>query len=515
MATINHLQGYAFAKKKGDRIDVFEGPHTLADFMPVIAEGSDVPRMLKDRFADVVNVKDFGARGDGVHDDTNAFSRAGETGKKVFVPQGKYLITENVTGDFYSDGDVATDYTKISIGSKCFLGGVKQVFIDADNGSDYNDGASLESAVKTMQRAINIANQGIAPQVTFQLVGDSVYEVPSDIFVLSGAAPHVKAYNGSPTLRFAYTGGTGPRFYSAHVNFSGSDTGNLFIDSAYNSMYFEGCSCTFSKTTFKVAVGIYGGNIASSNCSYMRVPNSDADLGGLNRKPAVYLYMANARFNNTTLASTDGDSSGIAASHGSSVAIYGSLNVVEQDKSGTKPVLLSYNSYLSLNYTSNANTFTNKYNRSVTLNWSTCKVTEDCFEVIKQINPFFTSSAMIVGTSVLSSLTSGQTFNSTRLSVNGHITGNGVNVNFTIPYSNALSPTVSNVSVSFDQITIRGVNGYIVDNASEQNTGTVSVTYFNQYQINVRIELNSENQKPDINNTPVAVELIGLTISAS
>ena len=72
MATINHLRGYAFAKKKGDRIDVFEGPHTLADFMSVIAEGTDVPRMLKDRFADVVNVRDFGARGDGSTDDTEA-----------------------------------------------------------------------------------------------------------------------------------------------------------------------------------------------------------------------------------------------------------------------------------------------------------------------------------------------------------------------------------------------------------------------------------------------------------
>lgn len=64
MATINHLEGYAFAKKKGDTIHVFEGPHTLSDFLPVMAEGTDVPRMLKDRFSDVVNVKDFGAAGD-------------------------------------------------------------------------------------------------------------------------------------------------------------------------------------------------------------------------------------------------------------------------------------------------------------------------------------------------------------------------------------------------------------------------------------------------------------------
>lgn len=490
----------------------------LASFVSgstVTAKGTTTPRSLEDRFSDVVNVLDFGAKRDGVTDDTDAFNQAGATGKRVFVPQGRYLITDTVDGDFYSDGNVATDYTKISIGSNPFMGGVKQVFVDAENGSDYNDGTSTASAVKTMQRAINIANQGIAPQITIQLMGNSIYEVPSNLFVFSGAAPHVSAYNGSPTLKFMYTGGTGPRFYSSHVNFGGSDSGNLIIDSAFNSMYFEGCSCTFSKVSFKVAVGVYGGNVASNDCSYMRVPNSDTDLGGLGRKPALYLYMANGRFNNTTIASTDGVSTGIAAAHGSNVAIYGTLNVVEQDNSGTQPVVLSYNSYLTLNYTSNANTFTNKYNRSVTLNWSTCKVTEECFEVIQQVNPFYTSSAMIVGTNVIGGLTAGQTFNSTRLWVGGHITGGGVYVNFSIPYTNVLAPNVSGVTVSFDQVTIRGIDGYIVDNVTEAATGTVSVTYFNQYQINVQIELSSGNQKPEINNTPVAVELIGLNITAS
>lgn len=94
MSTINHLQGYAFAKKKGDTIHVFEGPHTLADFFSVIAEGSDVSRMLKDRFADVVNVRDFGAVGDGVTDDSEAIQAADaeafSSSKTVYFPSGIY-----------------------------------------------------------------------------------------------------------------------------------------------------------------------------------------------------------------------------------------------------------------------------------------------------------------------------------------------------------------------------------------------------------------------------------------
>ena len=67
----------------------------------VVATGSTEPRTLANRFADVINVKDFGAVGDGTTDDTTAIQAAinsshhANTGIKdiIFFPAGKYKVT--------------------------------------------------------------------------------------------------------------------------------------------------------------------------------------------------------------------------------------------------------------------------------------------------------------------------------------------------------------------------------------------------------------------------------------
>lgn len=41
----------------------------------------------------VVNVKDYGAKGDGVTNDTQAIQNALDTGKKVFIPKGTYMVS--------------------------------------------------------------------------------------------------------------------------------------------------------------------------------------------------------------------------------------------------------------------------------------------------------------------------------------------------------------------------------------------------------------------------------------
>ena len=65
----------------------------------VTASGTTTARSLADRFANFVSVKDFGAVGDGVTDDTaaiqNCIDRLDATGNRhtVHFPRGTYLVT--------------------------------------------------------------------------------------------------------------------------------------------------------------------------------------------------------------------------------------------------------------------------------------------------------------------------------------------------------------------------------------------------------------------------------------
>jgi hypothetical protein len=68
-------------------------------FEPVLATGSTTSRLLQDRFADVVNVKDFGAAGDGVADDrqawVNIINQFPTQQVTVYIPRGEYTCSGN------------------------------------------------------------------------------------------------------------------------------------------------------------------------------------------------------------------------------------------------------------------------------------------------------------------------------------------------------------------------------------------------------------------------------------
>ena len=57
--------------------------------------GAD-PRLISDGFGDIVSVKDFGAIGDGIADDTVALQNAITSNRNIFFPAGNYLITSYI-----------------------------------------------------------------------------------------------------------------------------------------------------------------------------------------------------------------------------------------------------------------------------------------------------------------------------------------------------------------------------------------------------------------------------------
>lgn len=101
--------GYKFYAKDDNQLKLIDSSE-----FEVTAEGSSEARTLKDRFGDIVNVKDFGAKGDGTTDDTSAFESAVTMAKTlrsiVFVPAGSYKLTKTVAGTFYTSGNVTTNY---------------------------------------------------------------------------------------------------------------------------------------------------------------------------------------------------------------------------------------------------------------------------------------------------------------------------------------------------------------------------------------------------------------------
>ena len=98
----------------------------------VTATGSTTARTLANRFADVVNVKDFGAIGDGVTDDTAAIQGAINSSYSVYFPQGNYKIASSLNvrnfTNLYADPSAPNGDTTVNVGD------VKLIFTGSGTG---------------------------------------------------------------------------------------------------------------------------------------------------------------------------------------------------------------------------------------------------------------------------------------------------------------------------------------------------------------------------------------------
>lgn len=73
------------------------------------SQAGAVQRTTQDKLRDFVNVKDFGAVGDGIVDDTAAFVAAAATAKPLYLPYGDFVLSSPVTVSSHLIGSGADD----------------------------------------------------------------------------------------------------------------------------------------------------------------------------------------------------------------------------------------------------------------------------------------------------------------------------------------------------------------------------------------------------------------------
>lgn len=96
-----------------------------------VATGSTTARSLADRFSDVINVKDFGAKGDGVTDDTAAIQVAVNKGGTVFLPAGVYIVKGIIVSDNTTLCGVGANVTTLKLAEGANADVIKSAGADA------------------------------------------------------------------------------------------------------------------------------------------------------------------------------------------------------------------------------------------------------------------------------------------------------------------------------------------------------------------------------------------------
>ncbi|MFQ9285504.1 MAG: glycosyl hydrolase family 28-related protein [Sutterella wadsworthensis] len=236
----------------------------------VKAKGSTELRTLGERFSDVVNVKDFGAKGDGTTDDTAAIRAAiAATGEpsvnaygtktlsvQVLFPKGDYLVSDSALLEFTN--------SFIGLGANLLYQGRKNpvgasfrntLFIDSCR-SITIDGQVVPYV--TRDGLINIGNGQLI--IWPDLDGDGDYDADiyaagnmylvceSSIHLIHGDQGRLRVAAEAPA---SWSDGTGVVYLQASGNYLGTKVSNLQI-SPYNSSF---PIAFFDSTTHYVGIG--------------------------------------------------------------------------------------------------------------------------------------------------------------------------------------------------------------------------------------------------------------------
>lgn len=251
-----------------------------------------VTRTSTDKFSDFISIRDFGAAGDGLTDDTLAIQQALAAHNHVFVPEGTYLITAPIT--------LAASQALFGAGQKSVIKAQSTAFNAINVPVSYTRIANL----RIESGAVGIALSGG--------VNECVQNAVTDV-VIAGAATGIRLDGGvsasypcywnnfsrilieSPTLHGVHLTKSGAgdtpnanRFYAVRVYSKGAGTtgSGFYVEQGGNMNSFADCEANVNGATATACFRI--GASASKTMllnlyteSTNGVPNVRLDAGSL------------------------------------------------------------------------------------------------------------------------------------------------------------------------------------------------------------------------------------------
>ncbi len=256
----------------------------LPDFIPygnaieVVAEGSttNTTVALAERFGQILSIKDFGAKGDGVTDDYTAFNNMrmacndNTSGKPlvVHIPAGTYVIG-TALGNFNKSIVFVGDGSKAS--RLHFTNDVRGFYFYASDAADEDYYCHVEG--------ISLYKEGSTNQNSFYVVNSTDYEVKSSEVYVNDVVIDVLDDEdewgnglyctsiGKVTVKdYSYTGGASRSVYNTNLTPTGlvlntcgqSNLSNIVVNNAGKGLQLTSTTTTTSVTGFVASSCVYG-----------------------------------------------------------------------------------------------------------------------------------------------------------------------------------------------------------------------------------------------------------------